>query len=63
MAPSLTLHQGEQEQVFSAHPTELARRALIVAAAVETPEWGRILHRVASALPHREPLSHEKGGK
>jgi hypothetical protein len=57
MAPVLTLHQGDEEnRVFTEHPTEAARRALLAAADVETDEWGAVLRGVASSLPRRRPL-------
>jgi len=39
------------------HPTEAARRALLEAAAIETPHLARALRRVAESLPDRAPLS------
>ena len=41
----------------SEHPTELARQALMRAAAVECPRWAAVCHQVAASLPRREPLS------
>jgi hypothetical protein len=61
MAPALTLHQGDQQAVYVEHPTEVARRALMAAAEVETFDWAQILQRVASALPHRPAIM--KGGE
>jgi hypothetical protein len=59
--PDLTLHHGGNERTFAAHPTAEARRWLLAAAEVETPEWSALLLRVASALPHRGPIA--KGGE
>jgi len=36
MAPALTLHHGDLEAEYVEHPTEVARKALIAAAEVET---------------------------
>ena len=57
---TLTLHQGESKREFVEHPTEVARKALIAAAEVETDDWAAILRRVALALPRRESVT--RGG-
>lgn len=49
--PVLTLHLGDGPP---GHPTEAARRALLTAADVETPEWSERLRRLAAALPRRD---------
>jgi hypothetical protein len=61
---ALTLHQGDQQQEFAEHPTELARQALIAAAAVEGEDWAYIIRRFARALPNRVGVipSSEIGG-
>jgi hypothetical protein len=53
---TLTVIGGGGERTFEEHPTEIARRALMAAAEVETPEWAAVVLRFASALPHRGPL-------
>jgi hypothetical protein len=46
--------QDQQVEVVPAeHPIETARRALMAAAHLESPEWAAILVRFASALPPR----------
>ncbi len=64
MAPILTLHHGEAEAIFTEHPIEIARRALLEAAELESQsggalaeEWMYTLKRIAKALPHREPIT------
>jgi len=52
MAPALTLHHGDQQAQYVEHPTEVARKALMAAAEVETADW-------ASALPHRPAIMKE----
>lgn len=61
MAPALTLHHGDQQAEYVEHPTEIARKALMAAAEVETLDWANILQRVASSLPHRPAIM--KGGE
>lgn len=56
--PVFTMYEGSAHASFEEHPTMTARRALIAAALVETPEWAQILQRVASTLPHRGPQAH-----
>jgi hypothetical protein len=58
-ASALTLHQGGAEAVFEEHPTEIARKALMAAVEIETPDWAAVLQRFASALPHRVPIRKE----
>jgi hypothetical protein len=58
---SLTVHEGTQSASFDEHPTEVARRALIAAAAVESDDWAAVLRRFASALPRRGPLRQQGG--
>jgi hypothetical protein len=57
MAPVLTLHQGDAEASFVEHPTEVARKALMAAADLETGRWPELLRRVASELPFRAPIT------
>ena len=59
MAPALTLHHGDRQAQYVEHPTEVARKALLAAAEVETPDWASVLQRVASALPHRPAIMKE----
>ena len=54
---ALTLHQGEEQQEYTEHPTMLARQALLEAAEVETEDWAALLRRVARALPNRPRIS------
>jgi hypothetical protein len=65
MAPELTLHQGDAKTSFVEHPTEVARRALMAAAEVETDGWPELLRRSARALPCRGPLLRDlqEGGE
>jgi hypothetical protein len=60
--PTLTLHQGDAQEDYVEHPTEIARRALIAAAEVEVEGWPGLLLRVARALPSRAPLRAREGG-
>jgi hypothetical protein len=60
-APRFTLHQGQSEATFEEHPTELARKALIAAAQIETPTLARHLHRIAELLPDRAPVRKAVG--
>jgi hypothetical protein len=55
--PVLTLHHGDSTREFAEHPTEAARKALIVAAEVEDGVWPALLLRAAAALPCRAPLA------
>ena len=50
---TLTLVQGDAEQAFQQHPMEVARRALMAAADLESEDWAARLRRVAAALPSR----------
>jgi hypothetical protein len=61
MAPFLTLHQGDQQAEYVEHPTEVARKALMVAAEVENPRWAALLVRFAESLPPRPAIM--KGGE
>ena len=56
---TLTLHQGDAAASFEEHPTEIARRALIAAAQVETGQLADHLRRVAETLPNRGSLRKE----
>jgi hypothetical protein len=62
MAGHLTVLEGAASASFSEHPTEVARKALLAAAACETDDWAAVLRRVASALPHRAPLAIDREG-
>jgi hypothetical protein len=57
---TLTLHQGDEQAEYVEHPTEVARRALLDAAAVETEDWAAVIRRAASALPRRGPVKNEE---
>jgi hypothetical protein len=61
MAPALVVHHRDQQAVYAEHPTEVARKALLAAAEVETRDWASILERVASSLPRRPAIM--KGGE
>jgi hypothetical protein len=50
---NFTLHQGGATQTFEEHPVEVARKALLAAAEVESSRWSGILLRFAEALPER----------
>jgi hypothetical protein len=54
-SPVLTLHHGEAhaEYKYTEHPIEVARKALMAAADLETGAWAEVLRRFASTLPHR----------
>lgn len=54
--PVLTLHHGDAEAVFTEHPTEAARRALMEAATVESPRWAIVMMDFARALPPGERI-------
>ena len=69
---TLTLHQGECAQEYAEHPIEIARRAIIAAADLETAQahetddanraashlaWASAMARFASALPNRPRVS------
>ena len=58
MATLLTLHQGDAHRIFTEHPVEVARRAVVEAADAEDAagqrEWAGIMRRFASALPQRK---------
>lgn len=58
---TLTLHQGQAQAEYIEHPIEVARRALLAAASLETepPEWQQRFRRVADALPDRGRLTRE----
>jgi hypothetical protein len=56
MAPALTLHHGAGEATFTEHPTEMARKALLAAAEIETPHLAAAMRRVAAALPDRPAI-------
>ncbi len=56
MVPPLTLHQGGAEASFTVHPTEVARRALMAAARIESPHLADHLRRFAETLPARGPI-------
>jgi hypothetical protein len=53
---TLTLIDGDAQQAFEEHPTEIARKALMAAAEVETDGWPELLRRSARALPKRGPI-------
>jgi len=53
---ALTLHLGDAEASFEEHPIEIARKALIAAAELESPDWSAVMLRFASALPPRGRL-------
>jgi hypothetical protein len=55
MATSLTLIDGEEQRVFTEHPIETAKRALLEAAELEGDEWAALCRRIASTLPNRAP--------
>lgn len=59
--PALTLHQGAAQGSFTEHPTEIARRALLAAAGLETPVLADHLRRFADTLPHRAAIRTEEG--
>jgi hypothetical protein len=59
--PALTLLQGDARAEYIEHPTEMARKALLAAAEVETPLLANRLVRIARLLPKRGPLL--KGGE
>jgi hypothetical protein len=61
MAPVLTLYQGEAKREFVEHPTEIARKALIAAALIETPVLADHCRRFAATLPERRAIP--KGGE
>ncbi len=50
---TLTLIDGNAQQAYEEHPVEVARRALMAAADLESPDWAARFRRVAAALPHR----------
>ncbi len=52
----LTLHQRDERKTYTEHPTEVARRALMDAADVETPRVAASLRRVAESLPDRKSI-------
>jgi hypothetical protein len=58
---TLTLLQGNAEQAFEEHPTEIARKALIAAADLETGAFADQLHRFAATFPRRGAI--RKGGE
>lgn len=60
MALSLVLHQGDAQAEYMEHPTEVARRALMAAAAVEVGRWPELLRRFGTALPERDPIKREE---
>jgi hypothetical protein len=41
---------------MTTHPVEIARKALIEAALIETGEWSDLYRRLALSLPRRAPL-------
>jgi hypothetical protein len=57
---ALTLIVGAAQQAFETHPTEIARRALMAAAEVESPRLADQLLRFAEALPDRGPIVKER---
>lgn len=59
MAVALTLYQGENKQEYVEHPTEVARRALLAAAEVESGWLVEVMRRFASALPPRAPIREQ----
>lgn len=63
MAPVLTLHQNDAEQQFEEHPTEVARRALMAAAAVEEGLLALAMRQAAQSLPRRDRLLMVKNGE
>ncbi len=58
---TLTLHHGDTEQAFEAHPLEVARQALLAAADLEPDDWAARFRRVAEALPDRPPIVRKEG--
>ena len=58
MAPVFTLHQGDAEASFVEHPVEVARKALMAAADLETPRWAEALRRFAELLPVRTTITN-----
>lgn len=56
----LTLHRATDPPTlpegFMEHPIETARRALLEAAAIETPHVARALRYAAESLPERRPI-------
>jgi hypothetical protein len=56
MAPTLTLHQGDQRAEYVEHPIEMARRALLAAAELESGRWPELLRGTARNLPERGPI-------
>ena len=63
MAVVLTLIDGDAHADFVEHPTEVARRALMAAAEVESDGWPELLRRSARALPHRAPVRTADDGE
>jgi hypothetical protein len=67
MAPTLTLHHGENKRKYEEHPMEVARRALCDAADLEEATGrDRIaasMRRVAESLPVRDAIMTTKGGE
>ena len=53
MPPTLILHHGGGRAEYVEHPTEVARKALLAAAEVETEPVAAAMRRVAAALPIR----------
>ena len=42
------------------HPTEAARKALMLAVDAEDATWAPLFRRVAMAMPHRSPVSPDE---
>ena len=53
---TFTLMQGDAEQAFEEHPTEVARKALMAAAEVEIGRWPGLLREAAANLPDRPAI-------
>lgn len=57
MPPTLTLHQGDGLRAdYTEHPIEVARKALIAAAEMESGRWPDLLRQTASLLPERSRI-------
>lgn len=60
-SPILRLIAGDNEAEFVEHPTEVARKALMAAALIETPPLADHLRRFAETLPARQRAARVEG--
>jgi len=56
MAPTLILHQGDAQAEYVEHPTEVARKALMAAAEIESGRWPELIRNAARLLPDRRSI-------